>query len=151
MKYYTWFHIILAICALLFFIWLAFVSCSHIPIQTFEVSNEMKMDTVWGEYTVILPEGIPDFYNNPESLLGSRYYSAEIVLLQGILKECTYQLWATPNQPIIYGLGVLCNTTLRYWVYPHCGELHTGEPEEVNINEFFLFLEIRTQEEDGPV
>lgn len=120
------------------------IACSHIAVGERPNVNEMIVDTVWGDYTVILPEGISDFYNDPGSIKTTKNYSSKIVVLQGTIPgKCAHQLWVERGNPLIYALVVLdCATnSVRHWIYPYAGKLHSGQPEEVNITEFYLFIE----------
>ena len=132
-------------------------SCAFSPIRSPDFPDsynpsEMLIDTAWGNYTVILPPGVSDFYNNRRSKKTTKDYSAKIVILQGTIPgKCAHQLWVERDKPIVYALVVLdCDAkTIRYWIYPYAASNHSGEPEEVSINEFQLFIEIvnRTKKE----
>ncbi len=133
-------------------------SCAFSPLKSPDLGtnsynpSEMLIDTPWGDYTVILPPGVSDFYNNRRSKKTTKDYSAKIVILQGTIPgKCAHQLWVERDKPILYALVVLdCDAkTIRYWIYPFAGNNHSGEPEEVSINEFQLFIEIvnRTKKE----
>lgn len=122
-------------------------SCTSTPTKAPDLTpkpSEMIIDTTWGNYTVILPPGISDFYNNLWSKKTFKEYSTKIVILQGTLPgKCAHQLWVARHKPILYALVVLdCEAkSLRYWIYPYAASDHSGEPEEVGITEFHLFLE----------
>ena len=124
-------------------------SCAFSPIRSPDSPNsynpsEMLIDTAWGNYTVILPPGVSDFYNNRRSKKTVKDYSAKIVILQGTIPgKCVHQLWIKRDKPILYALVVLnCDAkTIRYWIYPYADNKHSGEPEEVSINELQLFIE----------
>lgn len=133
-------------------------SCPFSPIRSPDFPDsynpsEMLIDTVWGNYIVILPPGVSDFYNNRRSKKTTKDYSAKIIILQGTIPgKCAHQLWVERDKPIVYALVVLdcdAKTIIRYWIYPYASSKHSGEPEEVSINEFQLFIEIvnRTKKE----
>ena len=136
--------LIVGICFLLTAV---FAGCAFSPIRSPDLAPkppQMLIDTVWGDYTVVLPAGVSDFYNNPRSQKTTKEYSAKIIILQGTIPgKCAHQLWAARDNPIVYALVVLgCKArSLRYWIYPYAGSKHSGEPEEVSIDEFYLFIE----------